>query len=445
MKRSKIVFLLWKKIILLTFIIPIISYAGTQAPVLSIQHWQTANKVNVYYVYVPQLPIVDIDVIFRAGSAYDDKNQGIANLTANMIGQGAQHLTANDIADQFDNVGAIFESNVTKESVTFHLRSLTNKNLLSPALQTFTTILTEPNFGGKSFNRVKAQTLQALLQDEQTPSNIATKAFFNALYGNQPYAHSILGKKETIQKLTPEMLLSFYKRYYVSSNATVIIVGQLQRPQAEILAKHLTQKLPQGSPATTIPLPTNITHNEQIHIPYPASQTNIRIGEMGIDRHNPDYFPLIVGNYIFGGGVLSSRLFKEIRVAHGLTYDISSAFIPFSQKGAFIISLQTKTDKTKEAITLVNEALKKFIAQGPSQEELNLAKQNMIGSFPLHLDSNNAILSEVSTIALYQLPLNYLDTYRQNINRVTVDEIKIAFKQYIDPEKLVTITVGNQS
>lgn len=429
-------------LIALTF--SVTAHASDTKQVLPIEHWQTTNNANVYYVDLPELPIIDIDVIFNAGSAYDGKQFGLANLTNQMLGQSARNLSADQIAENFDNVAAVFDSDTRRDSATIHLRSLTRTDLLEPALKTFTTVITEPNFGSKSFKRVKEQILQAILQAEQTPGTIANNLFFNTIYQSYPYAHATIGDSKTVEKLTPEKLLAYYKQYYVGSNATIVIVGDVRQAQAKQIANQIIGKLPKGKPAKNLSTPKSQPKEKNIHINYPASQTYIRIGELGISRKNKDYIPLYVGNYILGGGVLVSRLFKEVREEKGLTYNIYSFFIPLEQKGPFLVTLQTRNKTTKQAISLIKDQLQSFLTDGPTVSELTAAKQNIIGGFPLLLDSNDAILSQVANIAFYKLPLNYLDTYRDKVNNVTLNDIKNAFNRHINVNNMVTVTVGKE-
>jgi zinc protease len=416
--------------------------ANTTDSVLPIEHWQTKNKAEVFFVPLAELPIIDINVVFAAGSARDGKDYGLANLTAQMVGQSARAMSADDIAESFDNVAAIFDSSAVRDTTTLHLRSLSRDDLLEPALSTFATVVSEPNFGSDSFKRVKEQALQVILQNQQTPSTVADQALFAAIYPNHPYGHPIVGALETVGKLTPENLLTFYKQYYVGSNATIVIVGNITKEKAQTIANQIIGKLPVGTPAPALPTPQYTATEKNLHINFPASQTYIRIGQLGISRYDKDYFPLYVGNYIFGGGVLVSRLFKEVRESRGLTYDIYSFFLPLQQRGPFMITLQTRNNVTDQAIDIINKQLASFINQGASAEELTAAKQNIIGGFPLKLNSNSAILDQVTNIAFYHLPLNYLDTFRQNIQDVSSESIKQAFTQHVVPAQLVTVTVG---
>ncbi len=183
--------------------------ANKQGPVLAIQHWDTPNGASVYFVPEHQLPILDIEVLFNAGSAQDGANFGLANFTNEMIGEGAQDLTADQIADRFDSLGAQFSTNCGRDMAQISLRTLTNPEVLDSSLQTFTQVITQPNFASQSFGRVKNQLLQALLQEQQTPSDIADNAFYSALYGNYPYAHPPLGTPTVIKRLTPNSLINF--------------------------------------------------------------------------------------------------------------------------------------------------------------------------------------------------------------------------------------------
>jgi zinc protease len=168
----------------------------------------------------------------------------------------------------------------------------------------------------------------------------------------------------------------------------------------------------------------------------------VRLGQVGIDHSNPNYFPLMVGNYILGGGSMVSRLSQEVREKRGLTYGIDSQFAPMPGEGPFIISLSTKNKETANALKITEDTLHTFINEGPNKQELEAAKQYLTGSFPLSLASNRSIATLLLRMAFYHLPDNYLDTYVARINAVTQDEIKKAFKQQINPEKLLLITVG---
>ena len=177
-------------------------------------------------------------------------------------------------------------------------------------------------------------------------------------------------------------------------------------------------------------------------IAHPATQSHILIGAPGITRTDPDYFPLFVGNYVLGGGGFVSRITEEVRQKRGLAYSAYSYFSPLQQRGPFVIGMQTQRDQAQGALKVVHELLRDFVARGPTEAELKAAKQNIIGGFPLRIDSNAKIHGYLALIGSYRLPLTYLDDFVKNVERVTVADIKDAFARRVHPERMVTVVVG---
>ena len=177
-------------------------------------------------------------------------------------------------------------------------------------------------------------------------------------------------------------------------------------------------------------------------IAHPATQSHILIGVPGIARNDPDYFPLYVGNYILGGGGFVSRLMLEVREKRGMAYSVYSYFTPMQQPGAFQVGLQTKKEQADEALQLVRATLRELIAKGPTAKELQAAKQNIIGGFPLRIDSNKKILEYLGVIGFYELPLTYLDDFTGKVDKVTIAQIHDAFKRRINPDAMATVIVG---
>jgi zinc protease len=177
-------------------------------------------------------------------------------------------------------------------------------------------------------------------------------------------------------------------------------------------------------------------------IGHPATQAHILIGAPGIRRDDPDYFPLFVGNYVLGGGGFSSRISEEVRQKRGLAYSAYSYFAPLAQKGSFVIGMQTRKDQAQQALDVTMKTLRDYVASGPTAKELEDAKKNLIGGFPLRIDSNRKIHDYLTVIGFYQLPLTYLDDFVKNIERVTAADIKRAFAARVNPDQLVTVVVG---
>jgi len=271
---------------------------------------------------------------------------------------------------------------------------------------------------------------------------LAGIAFFNTLYGDHPYAHPTDGTIVTVSGFSVDDLRNFYRKYYVARNAIVVIVGDLSKQQAEQTAEKLLKDLPTGQKTAPIPDVPALQKSSQQHIEFPSAQTHVLVGLPGSFRKDPDYFSLYVGNHILGGGGLVSKLFDEVREKRGLAYGASSSFAPLAKPGPFIVSLQTRNDQTTQALQVVHQTLNDYINNGPTEAELTAAKQNITGGFAMRFDTNKELVSYVAMIGFYDMPLDYLDKFQQNVEQVTVASIKDAFKRRVKPELLQTVTVG---
>ena len=422
--------------------LPWIGFAATQKPLINIQHWQTRRGAKVYFVAEKQLPMVDVRVIFRAGSAEDSAHAGIASLVGAMLPEGTQQLTQSQIALNFDKSGAIFTKSVSRDKAFFNLRSLTDEKYLQPALMTFSQVLTAPVFPKKSLARLRTEFFVALKQQQQSPLQTAMLAFYRTLYAGLPYAHNPLGNPKSLTAISVAQLQKFYQRYYVAQNAIVVIVGDIHKIQAKIIAQSLMGHLANGKPAPENVLATKSPKPKTLRIPFPAQQSTVVVGQVGISHQSPNYFPLRVGNDILGANQLTSRLFQVLRNQNGLVYFVSSSFVAKSYRGPFFVVLQTQNDKTQKAIKLLMTTLHKFILNGPSPQRLQQAKKSIVNSFMLSLASNSAIINNISNIVFYHLPLNYLDTYREKIEKVSLSQVKQAFLKTLNTKNMLTVIVG---
>jgi len=420
-----------------------VSVTASAAP--KIQHWTLANGARVYFVETHELPMLQIQAVFDAGSSRDpvDKS-GVARLAAALFDEGAGELTANDIASRFEGLGAEFGASADRDMATVHLRSLSDSSLLDPALDLYARILAAPSFPPASLDRIRAQTLVGLQKDMQSPGAIADKTFYRELYGKHPYARDSAGDETSLKTIARDDLVSYHQRYYVGANAWLVIVGDASRRQAKRIAERLIGQLPAGQAVPALSLPLNLAAAREQRVNFPATQNHILIGQPGVQRGDPDYFPLFVGNYILGGGGLVSRLAVEVREKKGLSYSVYSYFLPLRVPGPFMLGLQTKNTQSDQALKLAREVLTDFVAKGPTPEELAAAKKYITGSFPLRLDSNAKIAENLAVIAFYGLPLTYLDDFIARVQAVNIEQIRDAFRRRIHPDTMLTVIVGGK-
>lgn len=409
---------------------------------VNIEHWLAPSGARVFFVENHTLPIVDVQLDFAAGTAYDPAGKsGLASLTRDLLDLGAGALDETQTASRLADIGARLGGGADMDRANVSLRTLSAPDKLTPALAILRDVVSAPRFDAAVFEREQARTIAALKEALTRPETIAARAFWSAMYPQHPYG--VQSSPESLTAITRTDLVAFHARHYGAARTTLTLVGDLTRARAEAIAAELTAALPAGSELAPPPEPAPAVGSER-RIAHPAAQAHLLIGMPAVRRGDPDYFPLLVGNYTLGGGGFVSRLMKEVRDRRGYAYSVYSYFMPLQQPGPFNIGLQTKKAQAGAALKLTREVLAGFLAEGPSAEELQAAKLNLVGSFPLRLDSNRKILENVAAIGFYNLPLDYLDRYAEKVEAVSADEVRAAFARHVRAGQLTTVVVGGE-
>ncbi|HEY6094939.1 MAG TPA: pitrilysin family protein [Gallionellaceae bacterium] len=410
---------------------------------VKIQHWQAPSGAQVYFVENHDLPMLDVEVNFAAGSGFDTaEKSGLAGLTQGMLDEGAEGLSEDDISRKMADIGAQMGGVFDADRAGVELRTLSNAAQRNQALEIMARVLQHPLFPDAVLAREKARLIAAIKEAQTQPESIASKAFMKDVYGAHPYGLPASGEIDSVEKLQRTDLEDFYRTHYSAKTAVVALMGDISRAEAEAIAQNLTAQLPAGGASSRIAQVVMQTSSSEQRIPHPATQSHILIGAPGIARNDPDYFPLYVGNYILGGGGFVSRLMHEIREKRGMAYSVYSYFMPMQQPGPFQIGLQTKKEQADEALKMVRATLHDFIARGVTDKELVAAKQNIINGFPLRIDSNKKILDYLAVIGFYNLPLTYMDDFTGKVEKVTAAQIHDAFKRRVNPDVMATVIVG---
>lgn len=426
------------------FVVALLCAAQQAFAILPIEQWQTSSGAKVLFVANRDLPMLDVSVDFPAGSGYDTKEKaGVAAMTNGLLRLGADGLGEDDIARRFADIGAVLGGRFDSDRAGLYLRTLSDPQQRVPALDLLARILRAPEFPAAVLDREKNRQIGALKEADLKPDSQAGRLFYQLVFREHPYAMRGVGEVETVGSMTREDLLGFYQRHYVAEHAVVAIMGDISRAEAGVIAEQLTRGLRRAGTAGGVlppvaPLERAITRV----VAHPAAQSHILIGAPGIARDDPDYFPLFVGNHILGGGGFVSRINEEVRQKRGLAYSAYSYFSPQQVAGPFVIGMQTRRDQADEALAVVRKTLRNFVSNGPTEQELLAARKNIVGGFPMRIDSNRKIHEYLAVIGFYGLPLSYLEDFVGNVERVTVADIKAAFARHVDPDKLVTVVVG---
>jgi len=429
-----------KKLITL-FVLIGLGFSVNALAVPKIQTWTSDAGAKVMFVPADSLPMVDVRVVFDAGGARDGDLPGLATFTNALLTEGAGELDAAAFAENIESRGIQIGSSSLRDMAWLTLRSLTDPEVLSVGLTRLSEALAQPRFDQDAIDRIRDQMHAVLRQQEQSPSDIASREFYATLFAGHPYGVPTEGTKASVDRINLVAIKAFHKKYYVAKNAVISIVGAQTREQAEQIANQVTRDLPQGEKAPLIAMPTQIKPVDK-KIDYDSSQSHVYLGMLGMSRHDPDYIPLYVGNQVLGGGSLVSLLGEEVRNKRGLSYSVYSYFSASRQPGPFVMVAQTKNTQVKEAAEVMKETLAKFANESLTEELLKDAKQNIVFGFPMQIANNSKMVGYISMIGFYDMPIDWLERLPRLVNEVTLDEVKDAFKRRVKVENLSTVIVG---
>ena len=428
-----------------------LSVAVAQAAI-PIEHWTLPNGAKIYLAATQALPIVDVQIDFDAGSRRDPPAQaGLAGVSAGMVEKGIRAngndpaMDENALGEAWADLGASFDASAGAERTSFSLRTLSQPALLDKAVRLAAREIGEPAFPEDVWKRERERLNASIREANTKPATIASRAFSQAVYGTHPYGEDTT--EATLARIDVATMRQRYEQLIQPCRAKLSIVGAVTRSQADAIAT-LLSRLPAASQpggcAALPPVPevAALAAAKDERLPFDSAQAHVWIGQPGYLRRDPDHFALTLGNYILGGGGFVSRLTDEVREKRGLAYSVYSSFSPGLHAGAFRIGFQTRPDQAADAVKVAREVVARFVAEGPTAAELKAAKDNLIGGFPLLLDSNRKLLGNVSNIAWNDLPLDYLDTWTARMNAVTAADIKAAFARKLQPDRMVTVVVG---
>jgi zinc protease len=418
--------------------------------ILPIEKLDSYKGAQAYLVQTTSLPMVDIEISIDAGDRYDPTTKsGLATVAGQLMNYGAKSnaglLSEAQIADEIADLGANLGVSVGGERAVMRIRTLSRKDLRDRAVQLASAMLSAPTYDAKILVREKQRMTTALLESETKPESVLERRFRKSVYGNYPLANS--PTVQSVANINAADLQQFHKQFYRGERIIVSIVGDVNKAEATEIVQSLLQKVPQSGPSIAqLPeferSPVESLSQREMSIPFDSQQAHIAMGMTAVTRSNPDYFPLLVGNYILGGGGFVSRLMSEVREQRGLAYSVFSYFAPGKDVGIFQAGLQTKNDQATLALEVMSSTIAQFIANGPTQIELDAAKANLMNGYPLRIDNNRKLLDNVSSIAWNNLPLDTMDVWTKQVEVVSLEQVKAAFQKYLAMDRMKIVVLG---
>ncbi len=407
-----------------------------------IREWTMNNGARVLYARAPEIPMVDARVTFDAGAARDGEHPGIARLTSNLLMSGTEARDADALARAIEQVGAEVSTGSARDMAWVELRSLAEADKLAAAAARTGELIARPAFPADGIERRKDQQRTALRNEAQSPGDIASRLFWEAVYGDHPYGHDPLGDGQSLDAIDRAAIARFHDRFYVGANANVAIVGDIDPERARRMAETLVGDLPHGVAAPELPPVPALEDDRTVRESFPSTQAHVIVGRAGVARGYADWPALYVANHVLGGGGFTSRLFDQVREQRGLVYGVSSGFSPMQVPGPFRIRLQTRGDQVDQALEVVANVFNRFDADGPTDDELEDAVRNITGGFPLRVDSNSDLAGYLSMIGFYGLSADYLEGFPRRVENVTAAAAQAAFLDALGQRPRVTVIVG---
>jgi len=399
------------------------------------------NGVVLLVAERPAIPIVVVRLYVRAGSVYDPRDAGgLANLTADLLTRGTARRTGPELDRAIEFVGGSLEGEAGRDGATVSLSVL--KKDLKMGLDLLAEVLLAPAFPEPELKRRSEEIAGAIQRSEQDPGTVAARELALLLYPGHPYSRPAVGTIESVKRITREQVVGFYRENYRPDGAIVAVVGDVTRDEVrrELLAR-LGAWVALTAPRLVIPPTPASPPVESRVIHRDLTQATVSLARPGLRQDHPDYFSLMVANYVLGGGS-ASRLYTKLREERGLAYSVYSALGPGRYGASYFVGLQTRLDAVDEAVRLSREEMARMGREHVSPRELDLAKAYLIGSYPLRTDTSGKMAGLLVAVEEHQLGLDWPDRFKAGISRVTLADVKRVAAIYMDPATFSTVTVG---
>ena len=389
------------------------------------------------------LPTLSIELLIDAGARHErPEHAGLAHLTAKLLTDGTAKRNALQISETLDFIGASLDTGCGDDLATISMTIL--KKDLGVGLQLLGEILTGASFPNTEIDRGKQAILASIRAKEEDPGTVASEAFAAALFPGSAYGRPVEGTEASVKRLDRKRVQEFFQRYYRPNRTIMSVVGDISEQEIGAALNQALKNWTQGEVSKPPVTPAQNESARTLRVNKDLTQANIILGHGGVPRGHPDYYAIQVMNYILGGGGFSSRAMESIRNERGLAYSVYSYFGAEKSYGNFQFVMQTKNESTAEAIRLARDEIRRMRDDLVSEDELNDAKDYLIGSFPLRFDTNNKIAGFLGQVEFYDLGLDYADRYGDFIRKVTRADVQRVARQHLSLEKLITVIVGNQ-
>jgi zinc protease len=418
-----------------------VAVATVPARAVGIQEIASPKGIEAWLVEDYTVPIVTMNVAFRGGAAQDPEGKaGLANLMSGLLDEGAGELDSRAFQAKLEDLSINLSFDAGSDAFYGNLRTLTQNQ--DEAFELFRLAVTDPRFDAEPVERIRGQVLASLRQAETNPNEVAGRLWAETMFGDHPYGSPLEGTTESVAAITADDLRAFHERTIARDNLHVVIVGAIDAEAAAAALDRMFGSLPetaQLAPVSDVEPAIGETRHSGLSVP----QTAIRLGGPGLKRDHPDFITAYVADQILGGGTFSSRLYKAVREERGLAYSVGTGLLPYDHAGAFVAATSVDATNADEAVGIMLDEIKRYAEEGPTEAELQAAKDYLVGNFALRFDSSQKIARNLLQFQLDELGVDYIDRRNDLIRAVTLADVKrVAKELWGGPLSVVTVGPG---
>ena len=416
---------------------------GGAAPAhaLDIQRVTSPGGIEAWLVEDHKVPVIAFNFSFAGGGATDPAGkEGLANLTATLLDEGAGDLDSQAYAKRLldDAIMVSFQA----DTDDFYGNLLTLSEHRDAAFELMALALTRPRFDAEAVERMRASVISDIRQTDADPTRVTSNAFYARIFPGHPYGRNESGTVESVSKLTADDFRSTVANNFARDHLQVAVTGDITPQALGPALDRLFGALPATGHVPPVAEAVPQHGGETLVVRRPMTQSILMLGEQGVKRSDPDWFPAYIMNYVLGGGGFSSRLTEEVREKRGLTYGVYSYLYPFDHAALIVAGGSTKNTTAGEALKLIKAEWARMAESGITEKELADAKTYLTGSFPLQFNSSAAIARLVLQVRRDDLGIDYLNRRNGLIEAVTLDDVKRVAKRLLDPAKFAVVVVG---
>ncbi len=424
---------------LLAIVALVIPSSGAEA--MKIQVVKSPGGVTAWLVEEHSVPLMAMRFAFEGGNAQDpDGKEGLAHFLAGMLDEGAGDLTSKQFQERMEELAMRMSFDDARDAFYGSLETLTENRDKAVAL--LALALGKPRFDQDAVDRVRGQLLAGLAYAARDPDRVASEQWAAMAFPGHPYGRPAAGTPASIDKITRDDLAGLWSRTFAKDNLRVVVVGDIDAAKLSGLLDTLFGQLPAKAKLTPVPPTQPASAEKQKVIEMAVPQSVARFGLPAMPRKDKDFLPAFVLNTILGGGVMSSRLWEEVREKRGLAYSVYTSVQPFRRTSVFSGGVATKNEQILTSLDVIRAELKRIAADGPTEKELADAKSYLTGSFALRFDSNAKIANQLLWIQQEELGLDYVDRRNGEIDAVTLDDMKRVAKRLFEGKELIVTIVG---